>query len=276
MDEDLLAAVVERIAGRHQLLRIDSEVVSYLALATKERLRVMTERMIHASQHRRRSLEVFSLLPMYDVDHPMFRIGIGQDVKKQLLAIERVEREEELKHKKHFAELYQQRLIEQGQIKHIVLKDGDEICKGRKKKTVRFLFDPVPNARTKELKVELMEEEKLSFANQTALQFAGSRGRRSTYAWMTPSGGVLKRPLTLAETEGDTVDGVVDPLSSSSSSSKLLSDSVQPSCSLSRSVTRPFDKKTLQVNVQDALFCLEHDCGGKGTGLKVLIKYYIK
>ncbi|KAG0356404.1 hypothetical protein BGX24_006430 [Mortierella sp. AD032] len=270
MNEDLLAAVVGRIAHRHQLLTIDSGVISHLALATKERLHVMTERMVLASQHRRRSLETLSSPPMYDVDHPMFRIRISQDVKKQLLAFERVEREEELSRKEHFAVLYQQRLIEQAQVKGILLKDGDEIGKGGKKKTIRFRFGSISNARVKEPNVELTEEEKLGPTNQTALQFAGRRGMRSAYAWMTPSGTMLKRPMALAETETDTtLDVVVYPLPPSS-------ESVQPYRSLSRFIAGPCNRNTPLVSVKDALFCLERECGGEGTGLKVLIKNYAK
>ncbi|KAK5821112.1 transcription initiation factor TFIID component TAF4 family-domain-containing protein [Linnemannia elongata] len=255
MNEDILAATVMHFARRHELQKVERKVLAYLALATMQRLRVLIERMIHVSRHRRRSSsETFGPPLMYDIDHAMFHLGIGQDVKKQLLAIERVEREEELKYKEHIAVLHEQKLA--------ASEDAKDGGGGKAKKRVSFGDD----AKVKEPKLVLKKEkEKLRFANQTAMKFAGNRGEKRTYAWMTGSGGVLRRPR-------DSNLIVLDPSSPSSPSS---SDFLLGATEASR-FTRGLCNSLGKVNIKDALFCLEHDWGGKGTGLRVLIKNYVK
>ncbi|KAG9065185.1 hypothetical protein KI688_002508 [Linnemannia hyalina] len=252
MKEDILAATVMRFARKHELLTVDRDVITYLALATKQRLRILIERMIHVSRHRRKSSsETFGPPPMYDTDHTMFRLGVGQDVKKQLLAIERAEREEELKYKEHIAALREQKLAAEAADSEIA-RDGG----GGKAKRVRF----GNIAKVKEPKVVLTDEVKLRFVNQTALKFAGNRGQNRAYAWMAGSGGVLKRPQ-------DPDSTVLDP---SSPSSDSLGATGAGASRFNRGLCNPLGK----VNIKDALFCLEHDCGGEG--LKVLIRNYVK
>jgi hypothetical protein len=196
---------------------------------------------------------------MYGVDHSVFRIRVGQDVKKQLLAIERVEREEELKYKEHVALLQEQR-----QAAAAVSENPSKKNK-KAKKRVRFQVD----AKVKKPKVVLTKEETLRFANQTALRFAGNRGRKGTYAWMVGSGGLLKR-LQAPDSSGLDDSPVLPSSSSSPMSDRLLGPTRLRS--IRHGLCYPLEK----VSVKDALFCLEHDCGGEGTGLKVLIKNYIK
>ncbi|KAF9123967.1 hypothetical protein BGX30_001160 [Mortierella sp. GBA39] len=256
MKEDILAATVMRFARKHELLTVDHEVIAYLALATKQRLRILVERMIHVSRHRRKSSsETFGPPPMYDTGHAMFHLGVGQDVKKQLLAIERVEREEELKYKEHIAALREQKLAAEEADSEIAMDGG-----GGKVKRVRF----GNIAKVKEPKVVLTDGEKLRFVNQTALKFVGNRGQKRAYAWMSGSGGVLKRPQ-------DPDSTVLDPSSPSSSDYSLGATGAGAGASrFNRGLCNPLGK----VNVKDALFCLEHDCGGES--LKVLIRNYVK
>lgn len=193
---------------------------------------------------------------MYDTDHAMFNLAVGQDVKKQLLAIERVERDEELKYKEHIALLHEQEL------EAAVCENARSGGAGKAKK-VRFGDD----SKVKESRVVLTEEERLRCVNQTAMKFVGNRGGKRTYAWMAGSGGVLKRPR-----DHDSTD--LDPSSPSSSSSSNYSIGATGTGAnrFTRGLCNPLGK----VNVKDALFCLEHECGGEGTGLRVLIKNYVK
>ncbi|KAF8939274.1 hypothetical protein BGZ47_008245 [Haplosporangium gracile] len=274
LNEDLLAATVMRFAGRHELLTVDREVIAYLTLAAKERLRALIERMAHASRYRRRSssLETLGLLPMYDADYPMFRLGVGQDVRKQLLAIERVEREEEVKYKEHISVTHEKRLAVAGAANQNLSDGGAGAGGGKTKKRVRFRDNAeVKEPKTKEPKMVLTEEEKLRLANQTALGFAGNRGKKGAYAWMAGSGGVLKRPQAPDST-------VLDPsLSPSSSSSTLHDYSLEATREGVGQNARGLCNPPGKIIVKDALFCLEHDCGGgEGTGWKVLIKNYVK
>ncbi|KAF9540738.1 hypothetical protein EC957_003756 [Mortierella hygrophila] len=253
MKEGILAATVMRFVRKHELLTVDREVIAYLALATKQRLRTLIERMIQVSRHRRKSSsKTFGPPPMYDTEHAMFHLGIGQDVKKQLLAIERVDREEELKYKENIAVLREQKLAAGAAASEIARDGGDG-----KAKRVRF----GNIAKVKEAEVVLTGEEKMRFVNQTALKFAGNRGQKRAYAWMGGSGGVLKRPQDPDLT-------VLDPSSPSSSDYSL--GATVAGARFNRGLCNPLGK----VNVKDALFCLEHDCDGEG--LKVLIRNYVK
>lgn len=151
-----------------------------MAMAVQERLRGLSEQMIHASRHRGRSLAT-APPPMYDDEHAMYKIGVNQDVKKQLLAIERVEREEETKRKEQIAE--RERRLAAGED---LDENGEPLGPGgvgagsKKGKKVKE-GGPGVSARN------MSEEARKKVANQTALGFAGGSGR--TYSWMMGSGG---------------------------------------------------------------------------------------
>ncbi|KAG0255068.1 hypothetical protein BG011_005337 [Mortierella polycephala] len=180
----LLKTIVERIAATHKLQTVEPDVIAYLALATQERLRGLTEKMIHASKHRGRSLAT-APPPMYDEGHAMYKVGIHQDVKRQLLAIERVEREEETKRKEQIAERERRLtagddLDENGEPRGGGSGGGGGGGGGPKKGKKGKEGGPAVSARN------MSEETRKKFANQTALGFAGG-GR--TYSWMMGGGG---------------------------------------------------------------------------------------
>ncbi|KAF9191179.1 hypothetical protein BGZ51_007630 [Haplosporangium sp. Z 767] len=180
----LLKTIVERIAATHKLQTVEPDVIAYLALATQERLRGLTEKMIHASKHRGRSLAT-APPPMYDEGHAMYKVGIHQDVKRQLLAIERVEREEETKRKEQIAERERRLtagddLDENGEPRGGGSGGGGGGGGGAKKGKKGKDGGPAVSARN------MSEETRKKFANQTALGFAGG-GR--TYSWMMGGGG---------------------------------------------------------------------------------------
>jgi hypothetical protein len=116
---------------------------------------------------------------MYDEEHPMYKVVINQDVKRQLLAIERVEREEETKRKEQIAERERrlaagEELDENGELR------GGSSNPGSKKTKKQKEGGPGVSARN------MTEEARKKVANQTALGFAGG-GR--TYSWMMGGGG---------------------------------------------------------------------------------------
>lgn len=86
------------------ITNIDSDFVSYLALATQDRLRTLLEQMVAASKHRIMSQSASEPPPVDENGRPLYRIVVQQDVRKQLLAIERAEREEERIRKERLAE----------------------------------------------------------------------------------------------------------------------------------------------------------------------------
>ncbi|KAL1914483.1 uncharacterized protein VTP21DRAFT_8866 [Calcarisporiella thermophila] len=100
---NILRTIVERIAKSNNISNVSQDYVTYLALATQLRLRNITEQMIQAAKHRIKSQE-FAPPPLDEAGKPMYKIIVQQDVRKQLLAIERAEREEERRRKEKLAE----------------------------------------------------------------------------------------------------------------------------------------------------------------------------
>ncbi|KAG0040447.1 hypothetical protein BGZ82_002531 [Podila clonocystis] len=177
----LLKAKMERIATSHKLT-VDADVLTYLAMAAQERLRGLAEQMIHASKHRGQSQST-TVPPLYDEDHAMYKVGVTQDVKKQLLAIERVEREEEFKRKEMIAERERKAALGEDLDENGEPRSGGGASgpgSGNKKKKQKE-GGPGVSARN------MTEEARKKVANQTALGFAGGSGR--SYSWMMGGGG---------------------------------------------------------------------------------------
>ncbi|KAF9918378.1 hypothetical protein FBU30_000229 [Linnemannia zychae] len=302
VDIGLLKTTIERIAASHKLQTIDPDVLAYMAMATQERLRGLAEQMVHASKHRGRSLAT-APPPMYDEDHAMYRVGISQDVKKQLLAVERVEREEETKRKEHIAER-ERRLAAGEDLDENGDPRGGPGGAGAKKNKKQKEGGPGVSARN------MSEEARKKVANQTAMGFAGGSGR--TYSWMMGAGGGLgggaASPSPLAGSHIVMSTGHASAAGSpSASGTAAIGTGAHSKTTLSRSSTMPssithsgagsdstgvigspsltrgtgtggsmiLPPSTLgrptslrdssrKVNIRDALFCLERDRGGGG------------
>ncbi|KAG0332175.1 hypothetical protein BG000_010272 [Podila horticola] len=249
----LLKAKMERIATSHKLT-VDADVLTYLAMAAQERLRGLAEQMIHASKHRGQSQST-TVPPLYDEDHAMYKVGVTQDVKKQLLAIERVEREEEFKRKEMIAERERKAALGEDLDENGEPRSGGGAGgagSGNKKKKQKE-GGPGVSARN------MTEEARKKVANQTALGFAGGSGR--SYSWMMGAGGGGGGSPSLSR--GVSVGG---------GGSMVLPPSTLGRPASLRDTSR-------KVNVKDALFCLERDRGGgggEGSGKRVLVKTYVK
>lgn len=135
-------------------------MITLIALATEKRLQKLIQLMISASKHRVDS-QTFTQPPMDENGQLPFKIVDVQDIKKQLLAIERVEREEERKRKEAILERERK-----AQLGEDAGDGGDEDGKPAKKKkkkemgpgvTARYMSDDVRNKTT----------------NETALMIAG-------------------------------------------------------------------------------------------------------
>ncbi|KAF9291338.1 hypothetical protein BGZ68_004426, partial [Mortierella alpina] len=181
---ELLKKTVERIASSHKLQSIEPDVLAYLAMAAQERLRGLAEQMIQASKHRGQSIAT-AAPPTYDGEHAMYKVAVNQDVKKQLLAIERVEREEETKRKEQIAERERRLASGEGLDENGEPRAGAGAAgaggagakKGKKQK------EGGPGVSARNMSVEAQKK----VANQTALGFVGGTGR--SYSWMMGGGG---------------------------------------------------------------------------------------
>lgn len=140
-------------------LKLDNNVVALIALATEKRIQGLVQHMIFASKHRVDS-QIFTQPAMDESGHLPFKIVDIQDIKKQLLAVERVEREEERKRKEILLE--RERKAQMGE-EGGDAGDDDRPSKKKKKKemgpgvTARYMSDDVRNKTT----------------NETALMIAG-------------------------------------------------------------------------------------------------------
>lgn len=140
-------------------LKLDNNVVALIALATEKRIHGLVQHMIFASKHRVDS-QTFTQPAMDESGHLPFKIVDIQDIKKQLLAVERVEREEERKRKEILLE--RERKAQMGE-EGGDAGDDDRPSKKKKKKemgpgvTARYMSDDVRNKTT----------------NETALMIAG-------------------------------------------------------------------------------------------------------
>ncbi|SAL95665.1 hypothetical protein [Absidia glauca] len=104
MNTELLASMMNKLAKSMDVPHLESSAVVYLALATQQRLQECIVTMIEASRHRVDSQAV-EIPPLDPKDQqPLYKVSNVQDIRKQLLAIERVEREEERKRRQALAE----------------------------------------------------------------------------------------------------------------------------------------------------------------------------
>ncbi|KAJ1963536.1 hypothetical protein IWQ62_003181, partial [Dispira parvispora] len=100
LDLGPLRHTVEVIMAKFHISQVDDDTLNYLALAAEDRLRTLVEQMVQASKHRTRS---HNLAPpaLDEQGHPLYQIAVHQDVRKQLMALERVDKEQERQWKLH-------------------------------------------------------------------------------------------------------------------------------------------------------------------------------
>ncbi|KAI9473894.1 MAG: transcription initiation factor TFIID component TAF4 family-domain-containing protein, partial [Benjaminiella poitrasii] len=155
MNTEMLTEKISKISKK-----LNPNVVTYIALSSQKRIQRLIQHMIMASKHRTES-QTFTQPPVDETGHHPFKIVDVQDIKKQLLAVERVEREEERKRKE--AILERERKAHMGEEGGDAGDDESRPAKKKKKKemgpgvTARYMSDDVRNKTT----------------NETALMIAG-------------------------------------------------------------------------------------------------------
>ncbi|KAI7891686.1 transcription initiation factor TFIID component TAF4 family-domain-containing protein [Mucor mucedo] len=179
MNTNMLKELISTTTSAHDL-KIGPDVVTLIALATQDRMKTIIKHMIIASKHRVDS-QTFTQPTPDDKGNQPFKIVDVQDIKKQLLAIERVEREEERKRKEVISE--RERKAQLGEETN---DGGDEDKPSKKKKkkdmgpgvTARYMSDDVRNKTT----------------NETALMIAGGVMKSWMLTGMSPSANKEKPP----------------------------------------------------------------------------------
>ncbi|KAG2178412.1 hypothetical protein INT44_001564 [Umbelopsis vinacea] len=265
---------------------ISPDFLSYLALATQDRIRGLAEQMVKASKHRVFS-QTFDAPPIDEATgQPLYKIVVQQDIRKQLLAIERVEREEERRRKEAMSE--RERRAQQGET-----GGGEDDDKPKKKK--QKAMGPGVTART------MSEDMRNKKANETALMSAG--GKRMS--WMTsttdtpspPAKSVSSQPSTPSAmndggetTQATKTKGKRGRPRGSGVGGRSGSSRGEPAAPSSNvnlflppsTVTRPLragDASSRKVTVRDAIFALERErdegIGSSGEE-RILLKVYTK
>ncbi|KAJ3489683.1 hypothetical protein NLJ89_g11505 [Agrocybe chaxingu] len=106
-DTRILGTTMRTIGTSHKVTRVPEESVNYLALSLRARLQDLITAMIAAAHHRT-DTQFDRPASQYEDGSPMWSIVVRSDVAKQLAALEKVEREEEMrirKERKERAEL---------------------------------------------------------------------------------------------------------------------------------------------------------------------------
>lgn len=172
--------IIHTLIAQSNGLLVGTDVVTLIALATQERMMKFIHQMIAASKHRVDS-QTFTQPTQDDKGNQPFKIADVQDIKKQLLAIERVEREEERKRKEIISE--RERKAQLGEEANEGGEEDGKPTKKKKKKdmgpgvTARYMSDDVRNKTT----------------NETALMIAGGVMK----SWMltgVTGGGAKEKP----------------------------------------------------------------------------------
>ncbi|CAJ0631180.1 15869_t:CDS:2 [Entrophospora sp. SA101] len=286
------------------MMNMHPDCLTYLALATQERITNLVEAMIAAKNNRIESENVKfpTLSPEEEESNnsnpsPIYKQVLVSDAKSQLLALEKIEREEERKRRE--------------------LLFGPEITENNEKSDdMNGPIDPPPPKRKRQKKdsnanaaLQRLTNEAIAtkITNQTALVAAGGL----TKSWMlaateetpiipslpvttngktntnintdttaTASSGRQPRSRSLSVSAGKTTKRDINTAFGGKSSSSQYNTSsnkqkfANGSTTSSKQQSESNDSSNSLVTMKDALFVLERDRGGGGTNS--LVKGYIK
>ncbi|KAI0638629.1 transcription initiation factor TFIID component TAF4 [Trametes polyzona] len=276
-DTRLLGQTMRTIGTQHKVSRVPEDTVNYLALALRARLQDLLTAMIAAAQHRTDAQ--FDRPPStYDDGRPMWSVVVRSDVAKQLAAIEKVEREEEMRIRRERKE--RQEAAAAAQAAQLAaaasggvadsagagagLADDEGGPKKKKKKE-----GPGVTARN------MPEDLRKKMSNAVAKQAAGLG--TSKYAWMTSANSAngaatpaKAKPATTtpATPRASTPATTTAPAPSASAGSSGWARPYQSSKSGSQQQQQQKeDDGRLAVTLRDAIFVIEAERGhGGGRG----------
>jgi hypothetical protein len=233
---------------------IPEESVNYIALALRTRLQDLINAMISASAHRTGS--AFDRVPStYEDGTPMWSVTVNRDVAKQLAALEKAEREEEMRVRRERKELAAQVPAANGApaaaTTMVELPLAEEEGPKKKKKKVEG-----PGVTAKNMPEDLRKK----MSNQVASHAAGFG---SKYSWMNAGAPPPPKPKPAASSSS--AAGAASP-SAAAGAKSSSSAWMKPYVSTTKPVTQLEDSKQL-VTLRDALFVVEREKGhGGGRG----------
>jgi len=261
---------MREIGTKHKVTRVPEDSVSYLALALRARLQDLVTSMILAAYHRTETRHDRPV-PVYEDGTAMWTVVVRNNLAKQLAALEKVDREEEMKirrERKERAELaaaHAANLAAQvaGSGNPMAIDDDEANAKKKKKKE-----GPGVTARN------MSEDVRKKMSNAVASQAAGIGGK---YAWMsaaTNTANVTPKPKASAAPSAGT-SGILGTTSAPATTTT-------PAPSATTSWARPYVSATkaatssahiaesdhrMVVTLRDAMFAVERERGhGGGRG----------
>ena len=254
-----------------ELRKCQEDSVNYLALALRARLQDLITQIIAASHHRT-DTQFDRPASLYDDGTPMWSILVRSDVAKQLAALEKAEREDEIKirrERKERADLAAQHakdLAAQAAGGASATQDGGfDDGEGGSSKKKRKKDGPGVTARN------MSEDVRKKMSNAVATQAAGLGGK---YAWMNAANAAAAAPKAKAGiTPSVAVNTTVGPTGSAATPTSAPASGwsrpyVPTKKSLSSAPTQATeeDNRTV-VTLRDAMFVIEKERGhGGGRG----------
>lgn len=251
------------IGTQHQVSKIPEDAVNYLALSLRARLQDLITEMIAASEHRTDTQ--FDRPPaLYTEDgSPMWSVTVRRDVAKQLAALEKVEREEEMrvrrerKERAEAAAAQANALATQGGASAGGAEAGAEEEGPKKKKKKE---GPGVTARN------MSEDARKKMSNAVASQAAGLGTGK--YAWMTQANASAPppKPKPAGGTAGSGGSGATTPATTTAPAT------AKPAGSWARAYTKSSQTQKEEdprrpITMRDALFVIEKEKGhGGGRG----------
>lgn len=269
-DTRFLGATMRTIGTEHKVTKIPEDSVNYLAIALRARLQDLVTAMVAAANHRMDTQFDRPACP-YDNGTPMWSIVVQSDVAKQLAALEKIEREEEMKvrrERKERADLaaaHAANLTAQASGGNAMAVDGDEEGGAKKKKKKE---GPGVTARN------MSEDVRKKMSNAVASQAAGLGGK---YSWMNaanaPAAATKPKPAASSTATPNTAATTTTPATTTAPAV-----STAPATSWARpymggkkgSPTSPQtgeDDDRMLITTRDAMFAIEKERGhGGGRG----------
>jgi hypothetical protein len=257
------------IGTEHKVTKIPEDSVNYLAIALRARLQDLVTAMVAAANHRT-DTQFDRPACQYDNGTPMWSIVVQSDVAKQLAALEKIEREEEMKvrrERKERADLaaaHAANLAAQASGGNAMAVDGDEEGGAKKKKKKE---GPGVTARN------MSEDVRKKMSNAVASQAAGLGGK---YSWMNaanaPAAAAKPKPAASSTATPSTATTTTPATTTAPAASTTPATSwARPYMGGKKgSPTSPQtgeDDDRMLITMRDAMFAVEKERGhGGGRG----------
>ncbi|KAG2105037.1 transcription initiation factor TFIID component TAF4 family-domain-containing protein [Suillus discolor] len=268
-DTRFLGTTMRSIGTEHKVTKIPEDSVNYLAIALRARLQDLVTTMVAAANHRT-DTQFDRPASQYENGTSMWSIVVQSDVAKQLAALEKIEREEEMKVRRErkeradMAAAHAANLAAQASGGNAMAVDGDEEGGAKKKKKKE---GPGVTARN------MSEDVRKKMSNAVASQAAGIS---SKYSWMNAANAstAAAKPKPAASSTATTSTATT----TTPATTTAPAASTAPATSWARpyiggkkgSPTSPQtaeDDDRMLITMRDAMFAIEKERGhGGGRG----------